>query len=155
MDERIYKYIEDLFKDTPCTKDTLDLKEEMIQNLQEKYVDLLEQGNTKESAYSTVIANIGDIHMILDEMNGYEENCKENHDVKHEVKQSIISKMITDVHPKGRNIRRAISLLIWSVSILFYLVLATTTSEWIISLFVFLFAVILEGIINIYILIHG
>lgn len=41
MENRIRDYLEDLFADAPQTKKVYELKEEMFQNLIEKYRDLL------------------------------------------------------------------------------------------------------------------
>lgn len=69
MDEKLRRYIEGLFNDVPQTKNTIELKEEMIQNLKEKYDDLISEGKTEEAAYNIAVASIGDISSLLYDLN--------------------------------------------------------------------------------------
>lgn len=65
MEENIRRYVEELFVGTPPTKKAVELKEEMIQNLTEKYNDLISEGKTPEASYNIVIASIGDVSSLL------------------------------------------------------------------------------------------
>ncbi|MCI8496689.1 MAG: hypothetical protein HFE85_00385 [Clostridiales bacterium] len=66
MNEKLRRYVEELFKEAPQTKKAIELKEEMIQNLQEKYQDLVREGKSEEAAYNIAVASIGDISVLLD-----------------------------------------------------------------------------------------
>lgn len=68
MLQKIRAYVDDLFADTPPSRKSVELKEEMIQNLTEKYNDLLSGGKTPEAAYNIAIAGIGDISDLLKEL---------------------------------------------------------------------------------------
>jgi len=68
MQERLRKYVDSLFKDVPLTKSIVELKEEMIQNLYEKYQDLLKSGKTEETAFNNVISGIGDVSSLIYDM---------------------------------------------------------------------------------------
>lgn len=68
MNEKLRRYVENLFEEAPQNKKTIELKEEMIQNLQEKYQDLLEEGKSEEAAYNIAIASIGDVSGLLEEL---------------------------------------------------------------------------------------
>ena len=68
MSEKLRRYVESLFEEAPPTKKTIELKEEMIQNLEEKYQDLLEEGKSEEAAYNIAVASIGDIGSLLEEL---------------------------------------------------------------------------------------
>jgi len=68
MEDMIRNYIEDLFADTAPTRKAVELKEEMIQNLNDKYSDLISEGKTQEAAYNIAIAGIGDISALLSEL---------------------------------------------------------------------------------------
>ena len=76
MEDNIRRYIDDLFAETTPTRKAIELKEEMIQNLTDKYNDLISEGKTNEAAYNITIAGIGDIRTLLadleNEMNEYE-----------------------------------------------------------------------------------
>ena len=61
MNERVKKYLDELFEDAPKTRKAMELKEEMMQNSMEKYQDLLSDGWSEEDAYKNVIGSIGDL----------------------------------------------------------------------------------------------
>jgi len=68
MEDKLRKHIDNLFADTTPSKKSVELKEEMIQNLNDKYSDLISDGKTEEAAYNIVIAGIGDISGLLAEL---------------------------------------------------------------------------------------
>jgi len=68
MEEKIRSYVDDLFCETTPTRKAVELKEEMIQNLVDKYRDLITEGKTNEAAYNITIAGIGDISVLLAEL---------------------------------------------------------------------------------------
>ena len=69
MDEKLRRYIDGLFQDAPQTKNVVELKEEMLQNLIEKYMDLINEGKSEEAAYNIAVAGIGDINELVKDMN--------------------------------------------------------------------------------------
>jgi len=68
MEDKLRKYVDNLFTDTAPTKKAVELKEEMIQNLSDKYSDLLSEGKAEEAAYNIAIAGIGDVSDLLAEL---------------------------------------------------------------------------------------
>ncbi|MCL2365449.1 MAG: permease prefix domain 1-containing protein [Oscillospiraceae bacterium] len=68
MQYRIREHVEELFEDTPPTKKAVELQEEMIQNLNDKYNDLVSGGKTPEAAYNITVAGIGDIGGLLSQV---------------------------------------------------------------------------------------
>jgi len=68
MEDRIRRHIDELFNETTPTRKAVELKEEMIQNLTDKYRDLIGEGKTEEAAYNITIAGIGDISALLAEL---------------------------------------------------------------------------------------
>jgi len=68
MEDKIRRYVEDLFAETAPTKKAVELREEMIQNLHDKYNDLIAGGKTEEAAYNIAVAGIGDISALLTEL---------------------------------------------------------------------------------------
>jgi ABC-type multidrug transport system fused ATPase/permease subunit len=64
MEEKIRAYVEDLFAGTSSRK-AIELKEEMIQNLTEKYHDLLSEGKSPDAAFNIAIAGIGDVSGLI------------------------------------------------------------------------------------------
>ncbi|MBB2182133.1 hypothetical protein H0486_04495 [Lachnospiraceae bacterium MD1] len=68
MNDKLRRYIDNLFIDVPQTKSMIELKEEMLQNLIEKYQDLIAEGKSEEAAYNIAIAGIGDISSLIKDM---------------------------------------------------------------------------------------
>jgi len=72
MISRIRNYITKAFEDVPKTKKSIDMQEELISNLIEKFNDQLKAGKSEEEAYTAVIAGIGDLSELT-------EGLKERH----------------------------------------------------------------------------
>ena len=68
MEQKLRRYVEGLFEGTAPTRKAVELKEEMIQNLEDKYKDLLSEGKSPEAAYNVAVAGIGDVTALLKEM---------------------------------------------------------------------------------------
>ena len=66
MYDKLREYIESLFKDAPDTVKTLELKEEMLQNLYEKYNDLLAEGRSEQAAFNIAVAGVGDVGDLIE-----------------------------------------------------------------------------------------
>lgn len=81
MKERLRKHIEALFEETPVTKRTIELKEELYANSVERYEDLVGDGIEQEDAYKTVISSIGNIHELIDSIVLEEENAKSDNEL--------------------------------------------------------------------------
>lgn len=79
MIQRIRSYVNDLFKDAPFTKKTMELKEEVCANLIDKFVDLTGQGMPEEEAYNAAIASIGDIDELFDMMKREQQQEEDPH----------------------------------------------------------------------------
>lgn len=65
MREKLKQYIEQLFARAPRTQSAQELKEEMLQNLLDKYDDLIMEGKTEEDAYRLAVAGIGDVSGLI------------------------------------------------------------------------------------------
>lgn len=65
MRDKLRVYIDGLFKDAPPTKKTVELKEEILQNLIDKYDDLIMEGKSEEAAYNIAVAGVGDISALI------------------------------------------------------------------------------------------
>ena len=60
----IKDYLEELFGDIPDSAEKEDIKQEIMQNLEEKVQDLIQEGKTEEDAINKSIVEFGDIHEI-------------------------------------------------------------------------------------------
>ena len=68
MEDKLRRYVDGLFARTVPTKKSVELKEEMLQNLHDKYDDLISEGKAPEAAYNIVIAGIGDVGVLISEL---------------------------------------------------------------------------------------
>ena len=74
MKDKLRNFIESLFEDAPKNKQTIELKEEMLQNLIDKYNDLVDSGKSSEAAYNIATPSIGDILELIRQIEKREEN---------------------------------------------------------------------------------
>ena len=65
MEAKLRAYVEALFEQAPKTRKAYELKEEMIQNLIEKFRDLCAEGKTEDVAYNIAISSIGDTSELI------------------------------------------------------------------------------------------
>ncbi|MCL2055772.1 MAG: permease prefix domain 1-containing protein [Oscillospiraceae bacterium] len=63
--QRIRVHVEELFLSAPKSHRTIELKEELIANLQDKLADLVAGGRDEETAYDIVISSIGDVDELI------------------------------------------------------------------------------------------
>src|SRR6476660_29092 len=62
--KKIKQHVERLFQDLPDTEEVIQVKEEIIMNLEEKAQDLMVQGKSEEDAINKTIVDFGDIDEI-------------------------------------------------------------------------------------------
>lgn len=65
MEDKLRAYMDYLFRDVKQTRKSVELKEEILQNLVDKYRDLIAEGKTPEAAYNISIASIGDMGELI------------------------------------------------------------------------------------------
>lgn len=70
MNEKLRNYIDTLFEHAPTTVRAVELKEEMFQNLTDKYNDLIAQGKSEEAAFNIAVASIGDVDSLIAGLSG-------------------------------------------------------------------------------------
>src|SRR5947209_8473323 len=66
MNERLVKYLDGVFSPYEDSQSIKDLKEELLNNLQEKFNDFKNQGYADEVAYIKTVNSIGDISEIIE-----------------------------------------------------------------------------------------
>ena len=64
----IKEYVDRMFKNVPVNENTESIKQEIIQNLQEKVMDLMENGKEEEDAVNKAIIDFGDFEEIKTEL---------------------------------------------------------------------------------------
>ena len=65
MKNEIRNHVEVLFEDVPKSKRAFDLKEELINNLEARYDDLIISGASESEAFKTTVNGIGDVEELL------------------------------------------------------------------------------------------
>ena len=65
MEDKLRAYMDHLFRDVKPSRKSVELKEEILQNLVDKYHDLLSEGKSKEAAFNIAVASIGDTEELL------------------------------------------------------------------------------------------
>lgn len=73
----IRQHIDKLFKDVPKSEKREIVKQEIIENLEEKVLDLMQQGKEKEDAINKTLIEFGDIDEIKKEL-GIKHPLKKN-----------------------------------------------------------------------------
>lgn len=66
MYDELREFIETLFEDVPKSSKNVELKEEILQNLCDKYDDLIKEGKSERAAYNIAVASIGNINELLE-----------------------------------------------------------------------------------------
>lgn len=69
--KKIKKHVEEWFKELPENEHNLRIKEDIIQNLEEKVYDLMQQGKDEEDAVNKALVDFGDIEDIKAELGLY------------------------------------------------------------------------------------
>ena len=72
MQNRLRQYMDSLFEEAPKTKRVVELKEEILQNITDKYNDLLSEGKSEEAAYNIAVASVGDVSGLIQELKAAE-----------------------------------------------------------------------------------
>ncbi len=65
MNKKMKNYVDVLFADIPQTKNAVELKEEILSNLNEHFEALVAEGKSENQAYTESLAEIGDIDELL------------------------------------------------------------------------------------------
>ena len=65
MHDQLRSHVEQLFSNAPQTKKARELKEELYDNLAEKYNDLIAGGISPEAALDKTVDSIGDVHELI------------------------------------------------------------------------------------------
>ncbi len=70
MNNRLREYIDNLFATAPSNAKTIEVKEEILQNLTDKYNDLIAEGKSEDVAFNIAVATIGDVSDLVRELQG-------------------------------------------------------------------------------------
>jgi hypothetical protein len=132
MEEKIRAYVEDLFAGTSSRK-AIELKEEMIQNLTEKYHDLLSEGKSPDAAFNIAIAGIGDVSGLI-----------------RDLQNEALDPKVIDAYRQKTAMITAIAIMLYILSVVPLIVLSVLVpGAWLIGLVVmFLLIATATGMLN-------
>lgn len=68
MNRKIESYLDVLFSDIPRSRKSIELREELSANMNDRMDDYLKEGKSENQSYSLVIANMGDVDELLQEV---------------------------------------------------------------------------------------
>ena len=106
MQDKLRQYVDELFVKTKPTRKAVELKEEMLQNLEDKYRDLITEGKSEETAYQIAISGIGDVSDLFAQL-------------KQDFKtQTEVDKMITEKQRQKSALLTAIAVMMYILAIL-------------------------------------
>src|SRR3954469_2424217 len=69
MQKQLNKYVPDIFAPYQEVKSAKELEEELLNNLNEKYMDYKNNGCSDEEAYRMTINSIGEVSELIDSIN--------------------------------------------------------------------------------------
>ena len=94
------QYLESLFKDIPSNDDSLKVKEDLYNMMEDKYNSLIEDGYTKNEALGKVISEFGNIEEIKELINSEKSNKEKN------VKEDLFVIDTDDIITSSNNISK-------------------------------------------------
>lgn len=68
MNKKIQIHVDALFANAGNSGHVLDIKEELLANLNDKYNDLVNSGKSEEEAFAIVVSGVGDISNLIDDV---------------------------------------------------------------------------------------
>lgn len=151
MSKKIAEYVNFIFRNAPNTREAMELKEEIENNVSDKYNKLVAGGLDEEQAFSKAIASIGNIDELLDELKHSAEKAAFTDDDKKQgednIKQSF-SEYRNHYKPKRRLFRKMKSL-VWLCAVVVYFLISFSTRRWDITWITFIIAGIGVSILDI------
>lgn len=118
--ETIRSYIENLFATLPQTQEIQNLKEELLQNMEDKYYEEKNNGRSENEAIGIVISEFGNIDELLDEMGIARPSAADKRPEKNlrELNNTEIEEIISNIRFYGKMIAMGIMLCIFSPNII-------------------------------------
>lgn len=73
MNKRIQQYVESLFEKVPASARAQALKEEIMENMEGRYMDFVDDGKNEGTAFTLAVSSFGDMEELLKEVQVQEE----------------------------------------------------------------------------------
>ena len=160
MNDRIEEFVNDIFKKAPVKRRIIEMREELLANMNAKFADLIDQGMDEEVAYSTVLSGIGDINSLIDDVVEIESQSFKNAAVKN--RRSLIKhryqreddsfaeeyKEKLSQNDRTSRINAALSSSLWTLTVLIYFLISFLTRRWDISWVIFLIGAVVQQAVS-------
>ena len=148
MQDKLRAYMDHLFANTQPTKAAVELKEEMLQNLTDKYNDLLAEGKTPEAAFNIATASIGDISELLEQL-----RREETHAPRYSEDQIQRSGVEEFKEWKSESAERkktikSINNAIGTIFLVLYFIISFSTGAWYITWLIFLISGAVQNVVK-------
>ncbi|MDP4133479.1 MAG: permease prefix domain 1-containing protein [Bacillota bacterium] len=156
MNEKIQRYVDDIFKDVPQKRRIAEIREELLSNMCEKYEDLISQGKSEEEAYSIVVSGIGDIASLIDDVVEVDRQSFTKTAIKN--KHSFIKKKYLkeddsfaeeykekiSMSDKTSRISAAIISALWPLIVLIYFIASFSSDRWDVTWVIFIIGAVIQ-----------
>jgi len=126
MEDKIKRYVEGVFAGVPSNNKTESIIEEIIQNILDKYHDLIQEGKSKEDAYAIAISSAGDLSQIVEDLKASEKNNK--------------------TYSKERKKCSTFESVLWPITLCVYLIYSFLTHSWYYSWLIFLLSCVIASV---------
>ncbi|QDP39504.1 permease prefix domain 1-containing protein [Radiobacillus deserti] len=80
--KKLKQHVDHLFSKMPVTEENNAMKQEVLENLEEKVIDLMAQGKSEEDAINKAIVDFGDLDDLKQEMGAMAEPEQASKDTK-------------------------------------------------------------------------
>lgn len=131
MEKKIIRYVEGVFAEVPETDRTQRIKDEIIQNLLDKYSDLLKSGKSEEDAYAIAISSGGDLSGIVADLKGETMHYNYNYEKQ-------FCKVYEKEYAREKKKLSSFNSLLWPTATCFYLLFSILLGGWHYSWIIFL-----------------
>lgn len=139
MEKKIIKYVEGVFAEVPSTDKTQRIKEEIIQNLLDKYADLVKSGKSEEDAYAIAISSGGDLSGIVADLKGEDVHYNYNYEKQ-------FCKMYEKEYAREKKKCANFNSMLWPIITCVYLICSFLTYSWSFSWIIFLLGSLISAV---------
>lgn len=129
MEYNIRAYVDELFREAPDSQRAFEMKEELTQNLLDKYNDLVASGKSEEDAYQITLYGIGDISELLEQLRREASALKTDEGGENPVLKAVLASF-------------------WTLITVVYFLLSFWTGRWEITWVIFVAAPALRNILS-------
>lgn len=149
MKSKIRVYVEALFDGALKTEEVVEVREEILQNVIDKYEDLVADGKSEDEAYRIAVSGIGNINELLQSI-GSDRNANGFNPYDSDAD----SKKVEEADEKNPVVK-SINSAIWAVGTVIYFVVSFATGAWFITWLIFCITDSITEVVKAYFLLQS